>query len=80
MSQEFVPAEGASAGVPRPFAAPTTNHVGAIHDCGIRVGEFFQADPTLRLLVAERGKHKSANVRVSHLFRSGPYGGMFDPE
>jgi len=48
--------------------------VGAIHDCGIRVGEFFQADPTLRLLVAERGQHKSTNVRVNHFFVRAPKG------
>ena len=70
---ELVAAEG-TLPFPELAEAPLAGHVGALQDCGIRVGDFFQADATLRLLGAERGQYESANVFVSHCFVRAPKG------
>ena len=70
---ELVAAEGTLL-IREPLEAAVAGHVGALQDCGIRVGEFFQADATLRLLGAERGQYESANVFVSHCFVRAPKG------
>ena len=71
--RELVAAEGTLLSR-EPLEAAIAGHVGALQDCGIRVGDFFQADATLRLLGAERGQYESANVFVSHCFVRAPKG------
>jgi hypothetical protein len=49
---------------PKLFEAVFAGHVAAFHDCGICVGEVFQADATLGRLAVEGLQDQSADVRV----------------
>jgi hypothetical protein len=51
---------------PKLFEAVFACHVAAFHDCGICVGEVFQADATLGRLAVEGLQDQSADVRVNH--------------
>jgi len=48
------------------FEAVFACHVATFHDCGIGVGEVFQADATLGGVRAEGLQNKPADVRVDH--------------
>jgi hypothetical protein len=50
---------------PKLLEAVFAGHVAAFHDCGIGVGEVFQADATLRRLAVERLQDKPAHVLVN---------------
>ena len=63
--RERVSAEGALL-FPKLLEAVFAGHVAAFHDCGIGVGEVFQADATLGRLAVERLQDQPAHVRVDH--------------
>jgi hypothetical protein len=60
---ELVAAEGALL-FPEECKARLAGHVAAFHDCGIGVGEVFQADATLWRLAVEGLQDQPADVRV----------------
>jgi len=65
LRRELVAAEGALL-FPKLLEAVFAGHVAAFHDCGIGVGEVFQADATLGRLAVERLQDQPAHVRVDH--------------
>jgi len=68
LRRELVAAEGALL-FPKLLEAVFAGHVAAFHDCGIGVGEVFQADATLGRLAVERLQDQPAHVRVDHCFQ-----------
>jgi len=62
---ELVAAEGTLL-FPKLSEARLAGHVAAFHDCGIGVGEVFQADATLGGVRTERLQDQPAHVSVNH--------------